>query len=159
MFRQLALIAALAVFSAALPSSIDAASLRVRRASNSTVASGSGNIACDEARLSILLALTVAGDATDKIVPSELSSATSLAAAQKGLAMANTGIKQIALAITNKQPPPAESRDLVGGGIGIALSALGSINGTDATNGNLTLANAQLQKAATAGDDVVTNCK
>ncbi|KAK8119814.1 uncharacterized protein PG998_004440 [Apiospora kogelbergensis] len=106
--------------------------------------------ACNQARLAIVTAL-----AQTRNSAGDIADAATQSAAEAGLDQAGAGIRTIAQAIVGGGAPPADARDEVEAGIQAAGAALQ--NG-DQSDQAVTSAAASLQKAASAGQDVVAQC-
>ncbi|KZV99358.1 hypothetical protein EXIGLDRAFT_762659 [Exidia glandulosa HHB12029] len=115
-----------------------------------------GNLDCNLARVRIIGALASTAD-TVKQLPLDLNTAQALA----GVGIAQAGIEQIVVALFNNQTAPPAARDLVGSGLTDARTALASVNVTagGADECGLQKAQASLEAAIDAGNDVVTLCK
>ncbi|KAF4571499.1 hypothetical protein EYR40_007971 [Pleurotus pulmonarius] len=114
--------------------------------------------ACTQARLDILVSLTVSEDATNKINATEPTTKTAVDAAKQGFVVTFNGIKGIANGIFTNTSAPADSRGQVVQGTTETKTALLSINGTDAADPNLALAKQSLDSAVAAASAVAANC-
>ncbi|KAL0580211.1 hypothetical protein V5O48_001804 [Marasmius crinis-equi] len=115
-----------------------------------------GNLACNVARFKIVTDLVKTGNTLKKVDTTDPTVADAVTTAQGGLKSAGDGIKAIAAALVTGQAAPADARDQVGAGLQTAADSLTALQSDD-TNVQDTLT--QLQAAADAGSDVLTNCK
>ncbi|KAK7039255.1 hypothetical protein VNI00_010160 [Paramarasmius palmivorus] len=122
-----------------------------------------GNLQCNIARLQTVRNLGATADNVDAIAAaagSDPEAASAAQSAQTALSSSQDGIGQIAQAIITGQQAPAAARDQVGQGFADAKSALDSISSTDPNvMSSVSAAQASLDKAISAGQDVVSNCK
>ncbi|KAI0012344.1 hypothetical protein F4779DRAFT_614796 [Xylariaceae sp. FL0662B] len=109
-----------------------------------------GGIQCNAARFRIVGALGDTEDAVGQIQDTAVQDAAST-----GLQQAQDGIGQIAQAIIAGEEPPQEGRDQVEAGLGATGDALA---GGDANDTAVADAQASLDDAVKAGQDVVANC-
>ncbi|KZV91354.1 hypothetical protein EXIGLDRAFT_719417 [Exidia glandulosa HHB12029] len=122
-----------------------------------------GNLQCNLARLRIVGALASTTGTVEKISDATADDDVTASAADDaltGLDGASSGIKTIALALVSGQTAPADARDQVEAGLTQAKTALDSISSTDdAVTAQVTKAQKSLDKAISAGQDVVAECK
>ncbi|EJD01795.1 uncharacterized protein FOMMEDRAFT_156920 [Fomitiporia mediterranea MF3/22] len=122
-----------------------------------------GNLQCNLDRLAIVTALGQTKNDVNSLASagssdSSVTSATS--DALTGINSAQDGIATIAKALISGQTAPADARDQVGQGLTTAQNALNGITSTDPNvTSALSKATGDLNKAITAGQGVVSNCK
>jgi len=124
-----------------------------------------GDLQCNLNRLGIVGDLSALGKNVDDMATATSGDATLsplVASAQDGVNNATAGIKTIAQSLFTGQAAPADARDQVQSGLEAVGTALGQISAANSTDTSVTtpLAAAQtnLQKATTAGKNVVADC-
>ncbi|KAK2052324.1 hypothetical protein LY76DRAFT_583633 [Colletotrichum caudatum] len=110
-----------------------------------------GGLGCNVARLKIVSAISSAKDAVGGI-----QDATVKDAAAAGLSQASGGISNIASALISGQKAGADDRNTVEAGLTATGTAL---QGGDQNDAAVVKAGGFLEKAVSAGQDVVSKCK
>ncbi|KAK2021601.1 hypothetical protein LX32DRAFT_658326 [Colletotrichum zoysiae] len=110
-----------------------------------------GGLGCNLARLKIVSAISSAKGAVGDIQDPAVKDAASA-----GLSQANDGIGNIASALLSGQKAAADDRNTVEAGLTAAGTAL---QGGDQNDAAVVKAGGFLEKAVSAGQDVVSKCK
>ncbi|KAK1959806.1 hypothetical protein LY78DRAFT_685641 [Colletotrichum sublineola] len=110
-----------------------------------------GDLGCNIARLKIVSAIKSTQNSVDNIKDPAVKEA-----AAAGLKQANDGIGSIAKALVTGQKAAADDRNTVEAGLTATGTAL---QGGDQTDDAVKSAGGSLQKAVSAGQDVVSKCK
>ncbi|CAL1714152.1 unnamed protein product [Somion occarium] len=122
-----------------------------------------GNLQCNVDRVKIVSDIAGAKSTVNTLatqLASDPAGSDSISQVSDGIANAQDGISQIAKSLFTGQQAPADARQQVEDGLTTATTALANITSTDPdVTSNLTKAQGQLQKAATAGEGVLANCK